>query len=47
MELAIVRAHPKYKPDRIIRCTGTADPHDPWPVIRDEEEPPRKAPGEQ
>mmetsp|Transcript_32343 Transcript_32343/g.82414 ORF Transcript_32343/g.82414 Transcript_32343/m.82414 type:complete len:1373 (-) Transcript_32343:196-4314(-) len=35
MELAIVRAHPKYKPDRIIRCTGPADPHDPWPVIRE------------
>jgi len=32
-ELASVRASPKYKPDRIIRCTGTADPHDPWPII--------------
>eukprot|EP00283_Hemiselmis_rufescens_P021919 CAMPEP_0173441354 /NCGR_PEP_ID=MMETSP1357-20121228/23916_1 /TAXON_ID=77926 /ORGANISM="Hemiselmis rufescens, Strain PCC563" /LENGTH=179 /DNA_ID=CAMNT_0014406931 /DNA_START=1 /DNA_END=540 /DNA_ORIENTATION=- len=38
MELAMVRAHPKYKPDRIIQCTGTADPHDPWPIIREVED---------
>lgn len=36
MEAASVRASPKYKPDRIIRCTGTASPHDPWPLIATE-----------
>jgi len=25
------RAHPRYIPDRILRFTGVASPHDPWP----------------
>jgi len=28
-----VQSHPKYVPNRIIRFTGPADPHLPWPVI--------------
>eukprot|EP00282_Hemiselmis_andersenii_P004562 CAMPEP_0114150866 /NCGR_PEP_ID=MMETSP0043_2-20121206/22952_1 /TAXON_ID=464988 /ORGANISM="Hemiselmis andersenii, Strain CCMP644" /LENGTH=80 /DNA_ID=CAMNT_0001245667 /DNA_START=1 /DNA_END=243 /DNA_ORIENTATION=+ len=31
MEPAIIRAHPKYCPDRIQRFTGSCLPTDPWP----------------
>ncbi len=37
-ENAVVRADPKYVPDRIIRCTGKASPNDPWPRIMTAEE---------
>jgi hemoglobin-like flavoprotein len=36
LESASVRAHPKYCPDRIQRCTVSCLPSDPWPQIEEE-----------
>ena len=33
-----VRVHPKYVPDRVVRYTGDASPHDPWPSNKPVEE---------
>jgi len=36
LEPASVRADPKYVPDRIMRFTGEASEHDPWPKTLDD-----------